>query len=313
MWKACVLLLQRWGVWVKEIQAILDVSWKSFVAILAPPPKKKKMHKKPKKIKGLQATPKATQKLQLECLFVSFVLDFWTSVFYTRSIPWMHSNQQIAFHIRIPSNTPLPPSCCQELEGSLHCPKGLQEGVPPPHPKKNSLNQPGREGGRGYPGGSNWFPGNAAAASLRPWNTPRKHSSCLNCQLKACTIFGPRCLQFSNFGPPVSLFLLSLFQRSSAEPGEAAFLKDVPSEILVLQGPCIQETFPRGPRRGSKNRSRKRHGQSTCGGLCFDSLRALLANFGNTLLLPCRLLGQEGHKGTRREAQQQLKTVQERL
>ena len=91
---------------------------------------------------------------------------------------------------------------------------------------------------------------------------------------------------------------------------EAAFLKDVPCEISGFVGRGVQETLRKGVPKGSKNGPRKRHEQVTFWGLfgiIFWFLGRLLGLSWGTLLLSCRLLAPEAHKGRPKGGQERPK------
>ena len=67
----------------------------------------------------------------------------------------------------------------------------------------------------------------------------------------------------------------SLFALES-DLGEAAFLKDLPSEILVLVRPSVHETLRRGVPKGVQKLAPKKARKNIFGGLRFGSLGNLL-------------------------------------
>ena len=114
---------------------------------------------------------------------------------------------------------------------------------------------------------------------------------------KLVHFFDPVLYSFrSNFGALFRYFfrLLLFFERNR---GEAAFLKEVPSEIVDFKGPGILEPSQQGVLKRAQKRTPKNERISYILGVCFGLLGRLLGLSWGTLLPLCRILGQEGHKG----------------
>ena len=130
----------------------------------------------------------------------------------------------------------------------------------------------------------------------------------------------PRCFQnWSHFGTlffvvfckcwtPFSLLFLSYF-APGGDLGEAAFLKDLPSEIADFKGPGVQEPFRKGvPKRVQKRtpkKTRNLHFRETI----LASLGVSWATFG-AVLGHLVAAWPPGPRGSKRDAQEQPKRVQ---
>lgn len=107
----------------------------------------------------------------------------------------------------------------------------------------------------------------------------------------------------------VSLLFLSFFALGG-DLGEAAFLKDLPSEIADFKGPGVQEPFRKGVPKRVQKRTPKKTRNLHFLGTVLAPLGVSWATFGAVLGHLVAAWPPFGPRGSKRDAQEQPKRVQ---